>query len=506
MNYRNRNRNGQSGQIMVLFVIALVAMLAMAGLLFDGGQALALRRQLQDAGDAAALAAANVIQSGTPRGCSATAGPPPGSPRAVVVTAAQDAVHASLPNFPNANISVTCVADPTWSNFAVEVGLNGNSPGYFGGIAGIRGFAVRTTAQAINGQISASKYSVVELDPSNISWPNGYRGCPSVLFSGSNTVIFDGSMQVDSACSAANGGALSSNGTAATITFNNSSVINLVGGYAPGALTITPTPQTGQPVVQDPLRNLAPIPYSTWAASLTRATSQTTLSGGSTVLEPGIYVGGIKMRNSATAYMHPGIYVMTDAANGDGGFQISAGNSVYSLPSTLTGNTTSDANWATQCPVGTSSVPSTCGVLIYNVGMACASGSPKDQISVGAGATLKLRPYVSTSDGTGTNDPAYNNLLLWQDKNIGGLPYPTSSCSQPDVSLSGGGLVDITGGVYAPTAKVSMGGNSGGSGGSEVDLTLQFISWDLQFSGNIGFHFYYQNDKFPKPTDYGLIK
>src|SRR5258706_2664951 len=115
---KHGNRNGQSGQIMILFVIALVAMLAMAGLLFDGGQALALRRQLQDAGDAAALAAANVIQSGSPRGCSATAGPPPGAPRAAVVTAAQDAVHVSLPNFPNASISVTCVADATWSNFA----------------------------------------------------------------------------------------------------------------------------------------------------------------------------------------------------------------------------------------------------------------------------------------------------------------------------------------------------------------------------------------------------
>ena len=494
------NRDRQAGQIMVLFVIAIVAMLAMAGLLFDGGQALALRRQLQDAGDAAALAAANVIQSGVPKGCSATAGPPPGAPRTVVVTAAQDAVHASLPNFPTADIVVTCVADATWSNYAVEVGLRSRSAGYFAGIAGINGFAVSTTSQAVDGQITASKYSVVELDPSNLSWPNGFRGCPSVLFSGSNTVIFDGSMQVDSTCAAGNGGALSSNGSSAVVQLNNGSTINLVGGYVAGPLTITPTPLTGQPVVQDPLRNIAPIPYSTWAGSLTRATSQTTLSGGSTVLEPGVYVGGIKMKNSAKAYLHPGIYVMKDAANGDGGFQIGAGNSVYSLPSTL--SSTTDATWATDCPVGTSLVPSTCGTLIYNVGMACASGSPKDQLSVGAGATLKLRPYVSTSDGTGTSDPAYNNLLFWQDK----APLPTSSCSQPDISLSGGGLVDITGGVYTPSAKVQMGGNSGGSGGSEVDLTLQFISWDLQFNGNIGFHFYYQNDKFPKPTDYGLIK
>lgn len=51
-----------------------------------------------------------------------------------------------------------------------------------------------------------------------------------------------------------------------------------------------------------------------------------------------------------------------------------------------------------------------------------------------------------------------------------------------------------------------MGGTSGGSGGTELDLTLQFISWDLEFKGNIGFHFYYQSNRFPNPTDYGLIK
>ena len=51
-----------------------------------------------------------------------------------------------------------------------------------------------------------------------------------------------------------------------------------------------------------------------------------------------------------------------------------------------------------------------------------------------------------------------------------------------------------------------MAGNSGGAGGSNVELTLQFISWDLQFNGNIGFHFYYQSDEFAQLTDYGLVK
>jgi hypothetical protein len=495
----------QPGQVIVLFVFALVAMFAMAGLLFDGGQALALRRQYQNAGDAGAIAGSNVIQSGTPKGCSATAGPPPGSPRAAVITAVQDAVHASLPGLPNANISVTCVADPKWVNFAVQVDLSGRSPGYFGGVVGFSGFNVRTTSQAVNGQIAGLKYSVVELDPSHPAWATGYQGCSSVSFAGNNVIQFDGSLQVNSACSTANGGALSVSGTTAIVNFAAGATANLVGECAAGTKCITPAPNTHVTPVKDPFRNLPAIPYGSWAASLTQASTQTILSGGARVLEPGIYVGGIQMRNSASAYLHPGIYVMKDAPNGDGGFQMSATNSVYSIPANLcTASTTSCSttvsSWATDCAA------TNCGVLIYNVGMACASGSPKDQISVGAGATLKLRPYLSTADGTGTNDTAYNHMLLWQDALPTPSGPPSSSCNQPAVLLSGGGQVSVSGSVYAPSALVTMGGTSGGSGGTTLDVTLQFISWDLTFSGNIGFHFQYQSDAFAMPTDYGLIQ
>jgi hypothetical protein len=143
-------------------------------------------------------------------------------------------------------------------------------------------------------------------------------------------------------------------------------------------------------------------------------------------------------------------------------------------------------------------------VLIFTTGQTSSamSGPMKDNISVGAGATMKLRPYLHTADGTNTNDQRYDNLLFWQDKN----PLPTSSYAQPPISMSGGGQINLTGTLYAPSASVQMGGNSGGAGGSSVDVTLQFISWDLSFNGNIGFHFFYQSNAFTRPIDYGLIK
>jgi hypothetical protein len=127
-----------------------------------------------------------------------------------------------------------------------------------------------------------------------------------------------------------------------------------------------------------------------------------------------------------------------------------------------------------------------------------------DSIDVGAGATVKLRAYDAVADVSGSapaNPDQYTGLLLWQDGN----PPATSSWEQPVISLSGGGSVDMSGTVYAPEALVRMGGNSGGSGGGPVDLTLQFITYDLEFHGNTSFHFYYVESDFARPTDYGLI-
>ena len=64
----------------------------------------------------------------------------------------------------------------------------------------------------------------------------------------------------------------------------------------------------------------------------------------------------------------------------------------------------------------------------------------------------------------------------------------------------------MVGTVYAPSAKVQMGGNSGGSGGDSIDLTLQFVTWDLELYGNSNFYFRYDATKLAFLLDYGLIE
>ena len=59
-----RQRSGERGQILVLFLLSITALFAAAGLAFDVGRFYVERRFLQNAADAAALAAANTLISG----------------------------------------------------------------------------------------------------------------------------------------------------------------------------------------------------------------------------------------------------------------------------------------------------------------------------------------------------------------------------------------------------------------------------------------------------------
>jgi hypothetical protein len=184
------------------------------------------------------------------------------------------------------------------------------------------------------------------------------------------------------------------------------------------------------------------------------------------------------------ALLRPGIYVLEG-----GGLDIGAQAKVFSVSSSVSAPSSS---WSADCPVNQ------CGVLIYNT-----SGSPTAMgpITAAAGSTLKLRAYDPDAL-VGGGVPDFENILVWQDAN----PVPTNGYAQPIVALKGGGNVDIRGTVYAPSAKVEMAGNSGGTGGDSVNLTLQFIAWDIEFRGNSNFTFYFSDDEFARPLEYGLIE
>ena len=464
-------RRDERGQVMPIVAVAFTVLIAFLAVLFDGAHGMNTRRQLQDAGDAAALAAANVIQVGTPKGCSASANT---TPRASVAQAARDSLTSNLSWFDPNDAIISC--PPGRDNNAVSVELATVSQRFFGGVIG-GDINVRTRSSAYNGQTGGTIWSVVLLNPRNPGWPQARNGCPSMLLSGGPTVTLEGSVIINSSCPASSGGGLATNGNASNLTMTNGAAINIVGGYSPAALTINPAPVTGANPVKDPLAGLPPMDTT---GMTVRSTSRLVLNNETRVLEPGIYTGGIQLRNSSIALMRPGIFVL----NG-GGLEVGAQATVLSIPSSVS---TVPANWNTTCVAGS------CGVLLYNTG----TTSTMSRITVGAGATVKLRAYEPSAQPNGVSD--YRSLLIWQNGN----PVPTISYGQPDVELSGGGSVNLRGTVYAPSAKVSMGGGSGGAGGS-TDVTLQFIAWDLEFRGNSGFVFRFSDTHFARPTIYGLF-
>ena len=479
---RSPGRKREAGQILPMFVLAMLVILSIGALVLDGASMLVTRRHLQNAGDAAALAGANTLQkTGTARVCSTVSSSPPGAPRSDIIAAVNASLATNWPSFPSGNVSITC---PTgWDNQAVKVDLNIASGSFLAKVIGYGAANVYTSSTAVNGQVEGSNYSVVLLDPYNASFPNGRKGCPAMLISGGPTVTFDGSVIVDSACTAANGGALGTNGNSATVTMASGKTIAMVGTYNLGPLTITPAPTTGATSVADPLITIDPLSTS---GMTTRYSSKHVLNNTTEVLQPGIYTGGIQLKNSSVALLRPGIYVMDG-----GGLDIGAQASFCSISATSTatdcsGFTTGD------CP------DTTCGVLIFNKGTTNGSGA-MGQITVGAGSTLKLRAYDDRANSNQYFE--YRNLLFWQDS----TPAASSSYAQPIIALNGGGTVDISGTVYAPQGAVTMGGGSGGSGGA-TNLTVQFICWDYTISGNSSFHFYYSDTDFAKPKDYGLVK
>lgn len=535
------------GQIIILFALFLVVLLALAGLLYAGAGALVARRQLQNAGDAGALAGADVLLDLA--GCSATGAG--NTPRAAVTTAVTSAVQVAMPGLSASRIHVTCPTD--YHNYGVQVDLTDTAKGYFAG-----GIGVATTSAAINGQVQTGAVAVALLDPSNPNWTSGgsRSGCSSYTVNGGVTVTYEGDIVVDSSCTLAtsSNGAVKALNNSFSMSFVNDSRMWIVGQAGTGTLDkITPTPtQNYQPPLPDPLSGIRPPcaagsstaclgPSQLPARNMT-STGQGWCTGANSdpcVLYPGTYSGGLLAgagNGPKTLLLRPGVYFI----NG-GGFQLKSGSAriasipkstgtcgrtapgiggavcsdanarlYYLKPTTTTGDTDFALQWQRDCPSPTSvSTSSPCGVLIYNApsngGAWSTNGNSADTVDNGAQGSILLRAYDPDADqlGVGATWPQYRNLVMWQAR----LPKPDKSNAQPVLKMTGGACVTLSGTVYAPGAQITFGGSSCGSGGGGDDqLTLQFIAWDLTLAGSNNFYFAYRRNSFATPYGYGLVK
>lgn len=549
-----RGRERERGQVLVLFALSLVVMMAIGALLYSGAHALVLRRQLQDSGDAAALAAANklpVIGIGVctaarvvKRSNAATAD------GGDLYEAAFASVKINLAWSDSAvwtRMTVSCPTNSDYQGFAIQIDLSDTGPGFFGN----GNLAVATSSVAINGDIGSGNYSVALLDPSYSTWQPSRRGCASFTVNGGITATFEGSIMVDSKCllsQSANGAMKAANASFQMIMLNGATVRVAGEASAGTAARVTPAPvDHARPLVSDQLATILE------PCNVTDQQTDCKVPPGGLpvvnmksnglgacknqepcVLTPGTYssfaTGG--GNNPNTVLLRPGVYYVRG-----GGVTLGSGSRVYAVPNAdaltcgdaqnhtcddvylrtrytcpVGDNTTQctqhlGQRWELDCPAPTSANPtSTCGVLIYNAPSprTGAWNTNGDAINVGAQGSLELRAYDPDLDSAnGTAFVKYRNLVIWQQR----TPLPTGSgTTQPTMSLGGGACVTLSGTVYASGGNVDFSGGSCGTGGGDATLKLQFVAWDLTLSGNNNFYFAYKENFFVKPVGYGLIQ
>jgi hypothetical protein len=519
---RQRSSDREEGVIVVLFSMFLVVLLGFGALVYTGAEALVLRRQLQNAGDAAALAAANLLM--IQEGCSAFGSG--GDPRPEIVAAAKTAISTNFPSYDLSRVIVRC---PTlYNNAAVQVDVNRQGPSYFG----VQGINAATSSTAVNGQVADQDYAVILLDPMNLSWGSQRNGCASFLVNGGITLTFEKNVIVDSKCTLAdsNNGAVKALNSSFQMNMINGAEMRIGGEYSANTLGhITPNPtQHFRPLMADPLSGLlTPDTYLSNGSGATLPTINMASTGQGIcknqdpcILPPGTYPGGIAATGGSgpsTLLLRPGVYYV-----GGGGFKLkSAAARIISIPDSTTmpdaqakttfrtnlSETQTIQNWqnANACPINGTH----CGVLIYNAPSGTSwvtNGGTADEISNGSQGVVLLRAYNPTIDEIAANRVAfetYSGLVIWQAR----LPAPTQSAPQPAITMAGGACVIMSGTVYAAGGQVTFGGSSCGSGGGgESVTTLQFVVWDLTLSGNNNFYFAYQKNLFAAPLQYGLIK
>jgi hypothetical protein len=170
----------------------------------------------------------------------------------------------------------------------------------------------------------------------------------------------------------------------------------------------------GTPPQPDPLRHI-PEPDPTGMP----VHNKLTLSNGTQDILPGLYRGGIKVSGQGNLNMAPGIYYMDG-----GGFEFTGQGNLYAP-----------------------------NVMIFN-----APTKNSDVVAISGTGSIFMSP---------PQDGIYKGLTLFQDRE-----------STNEMSVQGGGNMDITGTFYCANGTLAIGGGGSGRIGS------QYISLFLKITGN----------------------
>jgi Flp pilus assembly protein TadG len=180
-----RRMNAEDGSVATMVVISLVVLLGVGALVLDIGNLYWERRQLQNAADAAALAAAQDLTSGQDAATAlATARnfADENNVRGAFVAPPNDPV---APGFVLASSSVTVTAQTG------TIGSSGQLPSFLASVLGVDEYATQATATAAWGFIGGD--NTIPLTFSRCEWEFMTGGDVNSLPTGERTVYFHSS-------------------------------------------------------------------------------------------------------------------------------------------------------------------------------------------------------------------------------------------------------------------------------------------------------------------------
>lgn len=309
----NRLRE-EEGQVLVLVVLCMAVLLAFIGLALDVGQALTVKRQLQTAADAAAIAGALELQEcGSTRACitmqtaAAQAVEENGFSGPTVLTNCASSSGTDLALTVNNGPCALGASDPNSGDTSyVEAVVSKREHMIFASVLGVGSLNLSARSEAGFGPPSAC---VLALDP---------HASQAILSNGSSDLEANCAIVDDSDSTTA----LMVNGGKNTILKSNVGISVVGGDLINGTPTVSPMPTTNAASVPDPFAQLpAPAVGACDFSSLTVNSGKT-----STTLYPGTYCG-LNINGNANVTFSPGTYIMNGNTTINGGATIS-GNGV----------------------------------------------------------------------------------------------------------------------------------------------------------------------------------
>jgi Flp pilus assembly protein TadG len=317
----------QSGQTFIVAAISMVVLIACLGLAVDVGHLRYEKRHLQQAADAAALAAGLELNlCGTTHNCTAmqkaakTAAAENGyTPAATTLNCASSSNTGIVLTINNPSCAIGSSDSNNGNSSYVEVVMSENVSTYFATVLGFSSFPISVRAEA--GRAAAP--CIYALDQSPLALGITVAGLATV---NANCPIIDEATAPLTAF----------NCVAGSVAATKITVGSSFGILSPLLCSVTPTPQTYTPL-PTPADPLAYLPKPTVPGSCTGSPTLglTTLQIlGTATLNPGRYCGGITIGPLANVTFNPGVYVLTNTnALGllglTGGLTITAGANVY---------------------------------------------------------------------------------------------------------------------------------------------------------------------------------